>query len=141
MQADYALGLEYYRNDSGKEFDGFIMLKADSIETLKLLVKAAAAEIQQRLKDAPQSFTPERLFNITNGTYFFHIMHKPTIDSMRKNMFDQEDLEIKDVTLEETLTEGAAVEPVPLQNDFFYDKNGDELPGLPDYWLLQAGLV
>lgn len=143
----WALGIEWYRNDTEKEFDGKILVKAegtDACEALKLTIPAAIQSIQDRFQHHPESMTHEMHQAVTHGLWWLHIFVKEDLDKLPKNMFDStSELETKERSFEEIMAEANAPVPdlaTPLAADFFYSRNGNEIPSIPDFWMLQAGL-
>ena len=143
----WCLGIEWYRNESGKEFDGKIQCRTeadDGPEALKLMIPAVIQATKDRFQHHPESMSHEMHQAVSSGTWWIHIFHKPTLDRMPKNMFDAtEELNPVEKSFEEIMgeTKEQLADPMaPLQRDFFYDRNGNEINGLPDFWMIQAGL-
>lgn len=175
----YTLGMEYYRNESGKELGGTPLLRIDSkeasFEHVKAHVSALLIEVQTAVREKMENpllpevfklrglvydqssvltgmFAKTRLgFDriyaiIKSDTYWYHLFLDDEMAKQRKSMFDNSK-ELSE-NLEERSFEDIMGNAVDLSNetsltftqDAFFNKEGVELNGLPDFWQVQAGL-
>ena len=176
----WVLGLEFYKNDSGKEMDGHVLKKfeyenAEDFDAMKESVSKAIISIcdvatKVAADPAAQDICKKNNANIyawsiaglltssatafnkiytaiASDAYWFHFFNNDEMAQQRKTMFDNSK------ELESNLTEhsfeeimGDVTKPtqdgggLSFSKDAFFNKEGVELNGLPDFWQVQAGL-
>lgn len=156
-QQEYRIGLEWFRNESEKEFDGITLLKGESaeglVESIPSLVKHINMVAESHLTESvlisslvPTKFTPELAALVRNKLVWYHIMHKPTIDSLPKTMFESqpEPLDAPEKSFEQIMgdTFEPTSEPQRLpETDLFFTADGNPIASIPDFWALQAGIL
>jgi hypothetical protein len=153
---EWRLGIEWFRNDSEKEFDGKALIAGATSEELAVAVAEIATYVAITFSAygtseyRPLVFLPKTSDEVMerikgNGGYWFHVFHKPTMDGMRQNMFDADkDAEPTERSFEEVMAESSEPLKLPEQipeHDRYFNHRGEEINGLPDFWALQAGLV
>lgn len=154
---EYRIGLEWFRNESEKEFDGILLLKGTSAEDMAKCIPSLVEHInivaESHLTSdpittslAPTKFTPELAALVRNKLVWYHIMHKPTLDSLPKTMFEAQPelLDGPEKSFEQIMGETSQplTEPQRLpETDLFFTVDGNPIPGIPDFWALQAGIL
>jgi len=182
----YKLGLEYYRNDSGKEMDGAILIhfesdkpfedvKLETAQSLTRLHEAAVkaiedekfkAKLASAIKHDPTYADCVACFStvsdkgrnnvtriVSTDAYWFHLFISDEMKKQRQTMFEKTDdelsahfqepsIEVDDVTGDvASSSQNLDASGLSLTNDAYFSKVGVELNGLPDFWMVQAGLV
>lgn len=176
----WTIGMEYFKNDTGKEFDGakFTAFEAPDLETAKdmasKLIKTsheqAKAIDDERIKlnglmaefpdgkcdvsDYAAAFAVTctgfttgfgRISGIVRGgAYWFHLFIKEELDKRQKTMFDDskvaEQLETER-SFEDIMGEADTNVAQPeTYNEWYFNRAGDEIDGVPDFWQVQTGL-
>jgi hypothetical protein len=154
-KGEWCLGVEWFRNDSEKEFDGIPLLKGSSAEALVEMLPMAiehmpgfADQVEANIKAG--KVNPTRVVTdvptwIRSNLIWYHLFHQPTLARMRQNMFDADpNQEHVERSFEEVMAESSEplkmLEQIP-EHDRYFNFKGEEINGLPDFWALQAGLV
>jgi hypothetical protein len=143
MQSDeleWRIGLEWFRNDTGKEFDGVTLARGSDAQSLVDLIPEFVKTLVMQAEVNPTQLTPSRLALIKSGCWWLHVFHKPTIDLAPKTMFETaNEFDEKERSFEEVMSDMTS--PVSVVEDHYFDRHGNPLNGPPDFWELQAGLI
>lgn len=184
----FTLGIEYFKNDTGKEFDGSILSSdisakdiTEASEKARSIIKTVRANIEPllaninlmkqsnpnakpsiELKDGqtrelndfadvfalqlcPRSTGFDKISRIVRGdSYWFHLFVKKEMDSRPTGMFDTDpaaELTAAPKSFDEIMREATAETTQPLEyTEAYFNRAGDDIPGVPDFWQVQAGL-
>ena len=139
-ELEWRIGIEWFRNDTGKEFDGVTLASGPDVQSLVDLVPTLAQTLAMQVETNPAQLAPSRLALIKSGCWWLHVFHKPTIDLAPKTMFEPTDeFNETERTFDEIMSDTTA--PVSAVEDHYFDRHGNPLNGPPDFWELQAGLI
>lgn len=178
------LGIEYFRNDTGMEFDGANVCSF-SVDNIDLAKEQASTIIKDLQSNSDKLYANVKLmkesgsvpvFKLNNGeralndkadvfamqvcgsthgfdkiaaivrgdSYWFHLFIKKEMASRQTGMFDADpssELNAEPKSFDEVMSDSAQA---PVQNieftEAYFNRAGDEIPGVPDFWQVQAGL-
>lgn len=182
----FVLGVEYFKNETGMEFDGKNVksFEAKTLEEASGLAKAFIKSLwsntdslhaniqlmqqstgsnpkfglrdgEREIKDKADIFAMQicgsvggfdSISNIIRGeAYWFHLFIKAELDTRPVGMFDTDpaaSLEATPKSFEEIMSDAiTSSTQQPLEyTEAYFNRAGDEIPGVPDFWQVQAGL-
>jgi hypothetical protein len=141
-EMEWRIGLEWFRNDTGKEFDGATLARGFDAQSLIEIVPEIALTLVKQAEAEPPQLAPARLALIKSGCWWLHVFHKPTIDVAPKTMFETNDeFTEKERSFDEIMTDVQTASSSIVAEDRYFDRHGNDLNGPPDFWELQAGLI
>lgn len=184
----YKLGVEFYKNETEKEMDGFIVTKFDiplaDVERVAAFVQEAIKEAVGNADQIVEAITAAKTAGelpaeapsidsaqalalawdlsekgtrnlvpvFRSGEYWFHLFNADEMSKQRRTMFEKTEAETAEQFQEPSLDAvlGNIDEQPPVDLDaggltltknFYFSKSGELLNGLPDFWMVKAGLL
>lgn len=141
---NWVLGIENFIDETEKQFNGSAVGKFPSSEFVIEHIKEIVKIFKEALAADPALF-PKRRPYIDSGKYWFHLFKREDMANRPDDMFEaaKASLDTKEKSLDEMLNDSASsniIDSMTVNDEFYFNTDGDLINGIPDKWMVDLGL-